>query len=155
MADGHLKAIHLVKPGDHVLSFDEATSTLVHRRVKKCLRHAPEAVVALKIEGVERELRVTPRHRFLADGRWSAVGDIPLRTLLSGHDESTREYRPRRLLARRRHDRAEPVFNLELERGTTYFVEAMIVHQEKTVDEEFRPVLDELPHREHKTHKRR
>jgi len=141
MADGSARNIEEVRLGDEVMAFDEATRSVVPRRVVKTHEHAPEAVLGLRVRGVDTEVRVTPVHRFFMSDRWRAIRRAAPGTAVSvwpGGDA----LEPREILSLEPLEAPVAVYNLTVDTSSTYFVAGMLVHNAKN-DEEEEPGDDE------------
>jgi hypothetical protein len=133
MADGSWRPIETISAGAAVLAFDEGTRRIVATRVSELLDHRPESIYRAVVEGVDRELLVTPNHPFYSGDRWQRIGNLPAQSELFFFDSARGESSPRRLLAFERTGRSAPVYNFEVEEAHSYFVDGVLVHNGKAL----------------------
>lgn len=75
MADGSCRNIVDVCVGDYVVSYDINNNTKTTGRVTKVCHHTPHEMTDYYLI-INGNLRVTPNHLFLVDGRWIEAGKI-------------------------------------------------------------------------------
>ncbi len=126
--DGTRRPIERLQPGDQVLAWDKWLGMAVGKSVLFCRAYAPEPVVAITVQGVGEELRVTAKHQFYVRGQWRFIGGVVAGEELTCFDFGIDALRPRELLATRVHHRPLPVFDISVDRSATYFVEGLMVH---------------------------
>ena len=128
MADGSWRPIEAIPAGAAVLAFDDRTRQIVSTRVSETLDHQPEPIYRAVVEGVDRELLVTPNHPFYSAGQWRRIGQLAVQSELFYFDSTRGESSARRLLAFEPTGYAEPVYNFEVEEAHSYFVNGVLVH---------------------------
>lgn len=84
MADGTGKAIEQIEAGDVVLAFDQASGAMKPDPVKQV--HEPMEVDHYLV--INGDLRVTPSHPVLSDGKWIDVGALEVGDSLTAADGS-------------------------------------------------------------------
>jgi hypothetical protein len=124
MASGNTKKIADVQLGDYVLTRkSEISSKLVKARVLKFYEH-PETDIFTVINDV---LVVTPNHRMFINGKWQRVETLKLGDTLL--DDKNRKIAVKSIKERR--EKAEKVYNLEIEKYRTYFANGFYAHNAK------------------------
>jgi len=124
MADGNTKKIADIQVGDYVLTRKSETSPkLVRARVLKFYEH-PETDIFTVINDV---LVVTPNHRMFINGKWQRVETLKLGDTLL--DDKNRKIAVKSIKERR--EKAEKVYNLEIEKYRTYFANGFYAHNAK------------------------
>jgi hypothetical protein len=92
MADGTVRAIEQIKPGDWVLSRDPLTYRVEPSQVTVTVKHIVTATVTVVVvdeAGLSAEITCTPEHPFYVPGKnWLAAGDlVPHDILLTGNGQ--------------------------------------------------------------------
>ncbi|HDO19864.1 MAG TPA: hypothetical protein ENG74_03965, partial [Thermoplasmatales archaeon] len=82
MADGTTKNIEDIQVGDRVKSYDEKTGEWKVGVVTKVFHHSPEEMGDYYLV-INNELRVTPNHPILVNGKWIKAGEIKIGDRLS------------------------------------------------------------------------
>ena len=131
MAGGSWRSIENIAAGAAVMAFDERTRRIVATRVSELLDHRPEPIYSAVVEGVDRELLVTPNHPFYSGGRWQRIGNLPVQSELFFFDSARGAASARRLVGFEPTGRTAPVYNFEVEEAHSYFVDGVLVHNGK------------------------
>ncbi len=74
MADGTVRHIEALRPGDTVLAFDPESGTIGPEVVQALHVHGVRPCLELHFEGVDGALRVTREHPFLSGNHWLEAG---------------------------------------------------------------------------------
>lgn len=145
MADGSMKPIELVEPGEFVASWDARTGTMVAARVVARLVHGPETsadgfIVRRTPFGT---LRVTPNHPVVIDGvrrpaeflrEGSRIYAPRLRTTLASFEPHVLDLAVRSELVgalERVGGNGEPTIDLKVEGPGTFFAANLLVEQKQ------------------------
>ena len=76
MANGELRPIELIKPGELVMSFDEISNKFTTNAVLKTHKNNPKPMVRITLAS-KKEIICTEDHKFRTkDGRWVMAKDI-------------------------------------------------------------------------------
>jgi hypothetical protein len=78
MADGNLKNIEDLVPGDIIRSYDIQTDSFTIDEVKSVQHDKPEDMLFDYYLVINEKIKVTPDHPILIDGEWKPVGDLVL-----------------------------------------------------------------------------
>jgi len=116
MADGSYKNIEDVKIGDLVLSYDEVSKGTKEGRVSEAFHHSSAEMPDYYII-INKDLKVTPNHRFYSAGKWVYAGDLKIGDKLYSQDKSDYYIYSLKMVYSK-----EPCFDLEIEKYHTYFV---------------------------------
>lgn len=141
MADGSAKEIEAVQKGDLVLSYDEATNTLVPVPVNRLIQKQHSSLLKLVLE--DREIITTTDHPFYTEGNnWASVN--PGRSNLNYLHERKisqlsageklfipEENRYARLLRIEKINGPQPTYTLELAGGDCFIANGMLVKTER------------------------
>ena len=124
LADGTMRAISAVRPGDTVLAFD-SDETVVPARVRSVLVHEVDTYLIVRTE--TRELHVTEEHPFYVGGGVFKTAEV-LRAgdrimVYDGHGLT-----PATLLALERVAAHVRVYNLQTDEPHTFFASGAAVH---------------------------
>ena len=111
MADGTTKNIEDIKVGDKVKSYDEKTGEWRVGTVTKVFHHTPEEMGDYYLV-INHELRVTPNHPILVNGKWIHAGELKIGDKFGDNIIYSIE----------RIYRKVPTYNLEVEPYHTYAV---------------------------------
>jgi hypothetical protein len=132
MADGRTKRIGDIRPGERVLSYSERGHKIVAATVLARTEAIPRDVVAVRVEGSEKRIVVSPNHRFfVVDGGWTSVEKIPVGARLTGLAADAKGLQSVRLVERENLNDHVPVFNMTIEDTQCYFAGGMLVHNNK------------------------
>jgi len=126
MADGSMRSIEEVRPGDAVRSYDEASGRFTTARVSEVMTGS--SAMHLVING---HLRLTDKHplRVIGEGRdWVEAGQLKVGDILFQSDGTFQIVRSIDLV-----EREEPVYNFEVERTHTYCAGGIVVHNKPPV----------------------
>jgi hypothetical protein len=130
MADGSLKAIERIEPGDLVLAFDEARHTTTSARVEKRFvrAHTDRLIV------VNGSLRATPNHLFHTERGWIAAESLSLGDALIGmrsarpSDDSRLAVEPAEVRALTVQPGSVTTYNLAVAVQHDFFAGGILVH---------------------------
>ncbi|HEX7153172.1 MAG TPA: phospholipase D-like domain-containing protein [Thermoanaerobaculia bacterium] len=131
LADGSTKPIERVAVGDVVLSYDEATGTIVHAQVSKTFEHTDVHTSLVEVDG---HLQATADHPFYVRGRKEPVRAADLRPgdqliTLNG----LKALAPRRVTTTRPLPAPGTVYNIEVNGPHNYFAAGVLVHNKTAV----------------------
>ncbi len=122
MADGTLKNIEEIKPGDEILTWaNEETKRWVKAVVQSVSNHwAREYII------INDFLKVTPEHKIFVNGRWTYAGDIKVGDKLLGKNGKI-------MIVKTVVEKTEdvPMYNIYVGKYHTYFVDGVYVHNEE------------------------
>jgi len=122
MADGKQKPIQDVNIGEYVLTYkSDLDKTLVASKVTDT--HAVEQVGYLIING---NLKVTPNHIILLNGRWQEIGNAQQGDVLVNEKGEEIKVVSVEWMATK-----QQVYNLTIEKYHTYFANGIYVHNDK------------------------
>ena len=122
---GH-RPISDIRPGDIILSFDEAHSCLLPRRVTQWIEHQEQEIWEIRTTHQQKTLSTTASHSFLSKCGWKTtknlrVGDV-LYYLQSGKSCQTV------IVDIQLTTRVESVYNLYTSTEHNFIVEGLIAH---------------------------
>lgn len=123
MADGSTKPIELVRVGDEVLAFDEATKTFQKDIVKEFLVHDVGEHNADRYWVVNGHLKVTPNHPVYTNGRWTQIKNLSL-----GDHLFNAKGKPEPITSIQVVKQHVKVYNLEINPYHTYIAGGIVVH---------------------------
>ena len=122
MADGTLKNIEKIKPGDEILTWANGkTKRWVKAVVQSVSNHwAREYII------INDFLKVTPEHKIFVNGRWTYAGDVKVGDKLLGKNGET-------IIVKTVTKKIEdaPMYNIYVSKYHTYFVDGIYVHNEE------------------------
>ena len=117
MADGSPRNIEDVMIGDFVLSFNERTKEIVKCRVSKIFSHSETEMVKDYYLIINKNMQVTPNHRFYSEGKWLQADDLKIGDKLFSSEQSYID-----IYSIEKNYNREATFNLEVEECHNYFV---------------------------------
>lgn len=80
MADGSLRRIESIAPGEKVMSFDETTASFQPRRVVRLFKSTPHEMVRVTVDGAV--IVCTESHPFLTTKGWVVAADLTTRSMV-------------------------------------------------------------------------
>jgi hypothetical protein len=117
MADGSYKNIEDVKVGDYAFSFDEKTKQIRTCRVSRFYSNTKTDMISNYYLIINKNIQVTPDHRFYSNGGWTPAGDLRIGDNLFSFDQT--EYI---VYSIEKIYNKEATYNLEVEDCHNYFV---------------------------------
>jgi hypothetical protein len=132
LADGNIKSIEAIQPGDIVVSQDLATGHVTAQPILKLFRHHADSTLKLHLSDGSC-IETTGQHRFYVSGK----GFVAAGKLEPGSELATYDNRHPTLSNAESISVATSVFNLEVANFHTFFVgqDRLWVHNDKDVNQ--------------------
>lgn len=122
MADGSEKNIEDVKTGDMIMTFEnEYVKKLVPAKVAETFKHRVQEYLV-----INDRLKVTPQHRIFVNNGWEPIGDVKVGDYLV--DSSGERVR---IDSIKRVQDIVTVYNLHIEKYSTFIADGIYVHNDK------------------------
>jgi len=127
VADSSWKPISEIEVGEKVVAFDESENSLKTCEVKKVFERSPQDYLKIELDnGIT--VKVTPRHRLLANYGWTPAGDLKVGDSLyyyGGTSDSPTLHSVSRIT---REPAERRVYDLSVEHCHNYFAEGVLAH---------------------------
>ena len=124
MTDDRQLPIQDIQVGMEVMSYDDQTNSIAHNKVTKVFHHPSEETESYLV--INGNIRVTNEHLMYVNKLWSRADNIKVGDYLYNNELNKVE-----VTSVEKVNESVETYNFEVENTHTYFVENIIVHNEK------------------------